>query len=223
MMSIHSMAVAYCEEMESQLSKHVWHQNIRVLILFVRVPRLMSNTCCKGELGDAVEALGCDFHFRVKVDYIWWCCLMLISGIFRYLPFLLFPSLTRRSDSCIALITLLRALICKVWCSYIGSFVDGSCVRMFLSHVSMLTIVLRLNQLTSQSDILSLSRNTTIAIIILIFTQLLMPGFMKIMWFISFMPFLVIDHQRIFIGEKAVVSLCCFWISAVRETLICHL
>lgn len=60
------MAVANREEVETQLAQHVRHKNVRVLVLFVGVTRLMANARRKGELRYAVESLSRYLHLRVR-------------------------------------------------------------------------------------------------------------------------------------------------------------
>ena len=56
--SIQSMSVANAEEVEAEVSHHVGDQNISILVLLIRIPRLMPNTRCKCEFGDAIEFVG---------------------------------------------------------------------------------------------------------------------------------------------------------------------
>ena len=51
------MAVAHGEEVQPQLIEHVWHQNVRVLVLLVRIAWLVSDRGRVRKLGDAVEPL----------------------------------------------------------------------------------------------------------------------------------------------------------------------
>ena len=48
--------------MEAKLAEHVWHKNIGVLILLVRVARLVANTGSKSKFGDAVEPISRNLH-----------------------------------------------------------------------------------------------------------------------------------------------------------------
>ena len=65
MVPIDSMAVANCEEMEAQLAQHVWYENIRVLIGFVRVAGLVTDRRGKSKLCYAIEPLLSDLDGQV--------------------------------------------------------------------------------------------------------------------------------------------------------------
>ena len=68
MMPIQSMTVTDAEEMKTQLAKHVWNQDVLVLVLLVWVAWLVANAGSEGELCDAVEPFGCYFWF----DLCYW-------------------------------------------------------------------------------------------------------------------------------------------------------
>lgn len=53
--AIDAVAVAHSEKVESQVTHHVWNQDVGVLVLLVRVSWLVADAGCKCELGDAVE------------------------------------------------------------------------------------------------------------------------------------------------------------------------
>ena len=71
--------------METQLVEHVWHQNVSILILFVRVAWLVADRGGKSEFGNAVESFGgsLDAHLLLL-------CLDSFLHLFGFLSRLLF-------------------------------------------------------------------------------------------------------------------------------------
>ena len=57
--AIDAMAVAHGEKVHPQLPNQIWHQDVRVLVLFTNIPRDAPNAGCKCEFRDAVESLSC--------------------------------------------------------------------------------------------------------------------------------------------------------------------
>ena len=60
------MAVTNSKEMEAELAKHIWHQNVRILILLVWIARLVAHAGRERKLCDAVEPLSCNFHLVMR-------------------------------------------------------------------------------------------------------------------------------------------------------------
>lgn len=56
--AVDAVAIADSKEVETKISVEIWLDQIHILVRLARITRLMSATCCKGKLGDAVEALG---------------------------------------------------------------------------------------------------------------------------------------------------------------------
>mgnify|MGYP006999480088 CR=1 FL=1 len=71
------MTIAHSEEVKAKLSHHVWLEDIRVLILFVWIAWLESNTSRKSELCDTIKSLARLFYFS-------WLWVVLLLFICRY-------------------------------------------------------------------------------------------------------------------------------------------
>ena len=55
MVTVGSVAVAHCEEVEAELVQHVWDKDVGVLVALVLVLGLVAHRGSVGELGNAVE------------------------------------------------------------------------------------------------------------------------------------------------------------------------
>lgn len=84
-MAVLAVSIHYSKEMETEVSHHVWNQRIRVLIHLVRIPWLMTCTCCECKLCDDVETFCACFHFdfflflihsrgHIRAFWFLWCC-----------------------------------------------------------------------------------------------------------------------------------------------------
>lgn len=61
-MSIEAVTIANREEVKTQLSKHIGHQNIRVLILLVWITGLMTNASSECKFRNTIEPFLSNFH-----------------------------------------------------------------------------------------------------------------------------------------------------------------
>ena len=62
-MAIQPMTVTDAEEMETQLPKHIWDENVLILVLFVWIAWLVADAGSERKFCDAVEPFGCHFWF----------------------------------------------------------------------------------------------------------------------------------------------------------------
>ena len=93
-MTVCSMSVAHREEMQAKLLEHVGHEDVRVLILFVRIAGLVTYGRGESKLGNTIESLSRSLHTLARVTgcglttvllALWlalgsWCLLAAVGG-----------------------------------------------------------------------------------------------------------------------------------------------
>jgi hypothetical protein len=61
--AIHAMTITDREQMEAKVSSHVRLNDVAVLVLFIWISWLVTNTSRKSEFCDTIESLSSNFHF----------------------------------------------------------------------------------------------------------------------------------------------------------------
>ena len=66
------MTIANSKEVETKMTSHIWLNDVWILVLFVRITWLMTNTCCESKFCNTVEP---------------WCSLSHIITLFLFIKF----------------------------------------------------------------------------------------------------------------------------------------
>lgn len=204
MMSIQSMTITYWKEVEAQLSEHVRHENVCILVLFVWIAWLVTHTRCKCKLCNTVESLVCDFH-ALRLCQLFLsilnCLLQFGFLVFQFLLLIFYFLILRRSSYIyffrwvkslgFSSVDLDRAEITSLisWCFnlFFAFFIWNLClIYLKLPCCFVLGIAFRI-----QLHILQL---------IWIMDQSVWC-LLEIVWFIRFMPVNIIYYQFVFVDE----------------------
>lgn len=130
MMTIKSMPITNRKKVKAQLPKHIWNQDIGILVLFVRIAWLMPNRCCKGKFSNAIESFRSYLHgnFSSRLLVIATYILISFSLLFCFYGFVL------------VFILLLKILLTIFDLSTLTGLQEVLCRKVFVKILSCLLI-----------------------------------------------------------------------------------
>ena len=118
--TIQSMSIAYAKKMKTKMIFHIWLNYERILILLIWISWLMTHTCCKSKLGDAIKSIGCLLWFWLNNTWLiffwhWMSCYLLGNLIISKYIWIEIIKLSLISNRCLNLVFKWNSVWWVVW------------------------------------------------------------------------------------------------------------